>query len=228
MAIFQYLEFEPVVQVKDKTRLNALKSFATTGSLTAIEIKPSASDNFFDVTTDGYLDWAYSASGTVTVTVSVKQDSQIASGSYTLSVVSEDEDYLFSNDQQLILHEPDILRWVREGRNSFIDVHRRAQQLIIKWLDEQGYVDIYDNPYTKQAIVNISEVSDWSVALVLQLIFEGISNSVDDVFAQKAKVYEAQAQRHRNRAVIRLDADGDGTVDDGEELDVLFGLVVRR
>lgn len=137
-------------------------------------------------------------------------------------------DSLFSSDQDLITWEPDIMKWVQKGRSTFLDKHREAQDQILAWLDREGYTDINEKPYTKFAIVDHKEVQDWSAFLALSIIFWGISNKKDDVFLDKFKAYEAKAAIARNRAVLRLDINGDGIVDVGEQIGIQSGTVVAR
>lgn len=163
------------------------------------------------------------------VTLTVGDGSTTASITKVVYVVSKDGDALFSSDQDLRKHEYDIMKWVSPGRATFLDVHRKAQDLIVSWLDEEGYVNIYNEKYTKFDIVDHEEVRQWSTYLALHLIFKGIHNSEDDVFEDKAADYEAEMIRHRNRAILRLDTDKDGRADEHERLDTSWsGTVVRR
>ena len=140
--IFPVLELESVVQVNDRTRLNAGKTYISPdeAAITLIEIQPAASEAFIDVTSNRYLDWQYSTDGTAAVVVRVTTGS---SGPTTftkdLSVLSVADDKLFSADSELLPYEPNILDYVREGRNSFLDIHRASQDRILKWLDENRY-----------------------------------------------------------------------------------------
>lgn len=143
-------------------------------------------------------------------------------------VYSETGDYLFSNDGELTAHEPDIMKWVSEGRASFKNVHRRAQKLIIAWLDEKGYVNSYGDKYTKRDIIDIEEVKQWSTFMTLRLIFQGLSNSVDDVFDRKAKSYDLSEQAARQRVILRLDSNNDGQVDEVEGVSIYSGSLFRR
>ncbi len=65
MAIFKVLEFEEAVQVSDKTRLNASKSYVSKGTaaITAVTIKPGADATalsvFATTQADWFLDWQY-------------------------------------------------------------------------------------------------------------------------------------------------------------------------
>lgn len=232
MAVFPILEVEPIVQIGDKTRLSALKSFIAPvdANFDLMRIKPNAASPYITITDNEYLDWVYSASGVQTVTLYVQQNCPYASGEIEkdISVVTEAQDNLFSNDQDLRLHEPEILKWVVDGRSSFLDMHRRAQVLILKWLDKEGYVDVNGNPFTKTAIVDIEEVKQWSTFLVLKLIFEGLSNATDDIFHEKAKRYNGKMMEYRKKALLRIDVDGDGEAENYEGVTPAFGFVARR
>src|SRR5690606_28291915 len=124
--------------------------------------------------------------------------------------------------------EPDILKWVEDGRNSFLNVHRRAKKLLLEYLRREGFVDVYGNPYTDTAIVDIEEVKQWVTFTALRIIFEGISNSTEDVFHEKARRYSELELKWRSIALLRLDVDGDGTVLPGEGLDTRSCFVARR
>lgn len=229
--IFPHLDLEPIVQVNDRTRLSALKSFVTNDeqAIDLVMIKPGASASFITVDdTDRYLDWSFSASGTYTVTARVSASGASADITGTISVVSVAADKLFSTDADLKLHEPDILNWVSPGRNSFLNIHRRAQKLILEELRREGYVDTSGDPYTKAAFVDVEEVKQWSTMWVLQLIFEGISNATDDVFHEKSVRYSALRQTWGKTVFLRLDADGSGATDDGEGIDTASSFVARR
>jgi len=230
MNLFPLLSLEPVVQVGDKTRLDGSKSFISpSGSFTAVQIKPAASASFITVDSDNkWLDWVFAASGTQTVTVRVMTASVTADFSDTISVVTAAQDHLFSNDQDLRNHEADILKYVVDGRSSFLDFHRRAQTLILKWLDKEGYVDINGVPFTKAAIVDIEEVRAWSTFLALSMIFENLSNAIDDVFKIKAKKYEELMIEFRHKALLRLDVDGDGEAENCEGITPAYGFIARR
>lgn len=340
MALFPVLEIEKAVQVRDKTRFDATKSFVSRGStaISTITIKPGADETAVSVfNADSrlwYLDWKFTAFkmdvdatnnkidvevgsttyaatvasttytlttlatavkaaldalavGTFTVTVDKDEEMTISStiafklipesgvnrdtsilptlgfkkdmtsfktseegdiidgltrkitvtagdGSTTdtedkyIKVMSELGDSLFSNDSDLMSHKPDILKYVVAGRSSFKDVHRRSQELILAYLDEQGYTNIYNEKFTKFDIVDKEEVRQWSTAMTLKLIHRGISNAIDDVFADEAKEFLKQEIIHRNRAVLRIDIDKDKKVDSFEETSIASGTVTRR
>ncbi len=163
----------------------------------------------------------------VTCTVSDSEGNS-ASSTQFVNVYSQEGDKLFCTDQDLVSHESDILKWVAPGRASFKNIIRRSQKLIIAWMDEKGYVDAYGYKYTKAAFVDIEEVRQWSIFMSLRIIFESMSNSVDDVFSVKSKKYEALEQGARQRAVLRVDFDNDGVVDLNEGVGISSGSLFRR
>lgn len=233
MAIFPDLSCEEIVQTNDRTRLSAINSFVTpdeTSGITSIKIKPQSNVDYIDVTDNMYLDWQYTFAGSQTVKVLVESGAASASADFskTIQVVTPSSDRLFSTDQDIKLHEPDILKWKEDGRNSFLNIHRRAKKLILEYLRREGFVDVYGNPYTDAAIIDIDEVKQWSTFITLRLIFEGISNSTEDVFHIKAKRYFEMEQKWRSIALLRLDIDGDGEVVEGEGIDMRSCFVARR
>lgn len=213
--IFPVLKLEKVVQVEDQTRLDASKSYTTPdeSSITLIEIEPEAAAGYFDVTAQQFLDYQYSTDGTKSVSLRVTTDGAPQTLSFSLEVISEADDMLFSGDDELTSHESDILEYVKPGRNSFLNFHRNAQDRIITWLDEQRITDNNGDRLTKAAIVDHEEVNDWSKFLTLRLIFASLSNSVDDLFQDKSREYKALEGIARNRSQLRLDKDGDGITD---------------
>lgn len=258
MPIFPILELESIVQENDKTRLDASKSFASGGSaITTLEICPDYvapeeedpdENTYYDVTEDKWLDWQYSIeaanpeteSREATVRVRINyvapdpeadppvEEDLGTSTTKIITVNSVDTDALFSTDDDLKRHEPDVLKYVPDGRATFKDVHRRAQTLILAWLDTQGFVDANATKLTLADILDPTELTQWSTMMALRLIFEGISNAVDDVFSKKAKTYLELEDFYRKRAILRIDTNSDGQLDTGEGLDISNAMVFRR
>jgi len=197
-------------------------------------VEAALDTDYIDVTgassSDWYLDWEYGTdSGSpYTVTCRVTTDGVPVTSTDTIEVISAADDTLFSDDTDLIMHEADILKWVPSGRNSFLNIHRRAQERILAWLDEGGYTDSDGNRITKAAILDLQEVKEWSLFMTLRLIFEGISNAVDDVFDQKAKKYASREKEARSRDKLRIDFDGDGVIDTGEYFTIESPVLRRR
>ncbi len=146
----------------------------------------------------------------------------------TIQVISEKADALYSNDSQLRKHEPDIANMLPKNRATFKDVHRRAQELMLAWLDTQGVVDDFGTKLVKRRILDTGEVTEWATHLALQLIFEGSTVSVKDIFQVKASTYRKNAEFYRDRAALRVDLNQDGRTDLGEQLDMQTIVVVRR
>lgn len=228
--IFPKLVLESVVQINDKTRLDGTKSFISTdeAAITLVEIEPETSAGYVDVTSLSYLDWQYSTAGTKTVTIRITTDGSAVSTTGTISVLSIADDALFSSDAELVQHEGDIMNYVRDGRSSFLDKHRAAQDRILGWLDEHRIWDNDNNRLTKDAVINNDEVNDWSKFLTLQIIFQELSNAIDDIFFEKSERYRKLAEASRARAVLRLDFDGDGTQEVNESRDIRSTRLLRR
>ena len=212
--LFPNLTHEKIVQIDDKTRLNAMTSFITVNevALTSYKINPDGS-GLIDVTAQKYLDWSYSTSGTKTITVEIDNGTGPVSKDFTIEVISEVDDKLFSGDEDLVSHEPDILNYIPEGRYSFKNIHRASQDKIIDWLDEHRITDSSGDKLDKDNIHDIEEVRHWSKYLTLSTIFEGLSNSVDDIFKFKSDNYLGLAESANNRSQLRLELDKDGNVD---------------
>jgi hypothetical protein len=116
-----------------------------------------------------------------------------------------------------------------DGRATFKDVHRRAQTLILAWLDTEGYVDYFTDKITLKRIGDISDVTEWATFMALRLIFEGVQNAVKDVFEKKAATYQEREDFYRKRAVIKIDLNQDGKADKWtERVDVRSCRVMRR
>lgn len=147
---------------------------------------------------------------------------------HDILVISKPSDRLFSTDAQLKVLEPSILKWVVRGRSSYKDTHRAAQIEIFAWMDKNGYVDIFNDKFDKTRAVLPEEFKEWSKFLTLRLIFDGISNKEDDIFFKKARQYKGREVFFRDRAVLRIDTDQDGDVEENESIDIRSARVLRR
>jgi hypothetical protein len=230
-----FLELENTVQVGDKTRLSAIKSFVTKGeaAVSLVEIQPEDTAGFIDITDDDpsnwFLDWIYAGiTRSVTVSLRITTDGAPVVVTKTMQVNTEVDDYLFSADTDLTAIEPDVLKWVPDGRSSFLNVHRSVQEKIMDALNKMGITDNSGNPLTKAAIVDIDEVKFWSRDWTLALIYKGAQNQKEDVFDEKAKFYFGEAAKAKDRARLRLDINGDGTADNSESYDMTAVTLVRR
>lgn len=239
MAIFPKLILEDMVQVDDKTRLDATKSFTTQDedAISLVEIQAETGSGYVEVgapgtSKDWYLDWSYDTDGDKTVscrvTVGTGLSAVTETKDFTLTVISIADDNLFSSDADLMGLEHDIMKFLPAGKASYLNVHRKAQKLILSWLDENGHWDNNGDRLTAAAIVDVEEVRSWSAALTMQLIYGSISNDPNDIFSVKMKQYESMAISHRNRSILRLDVTGDATISDGEGVRLKTLDMVRR
>ncbi len=228
MAIFHKIISEDVVQVDDKTRIDVSKSFVSPdeAAISLYEVDPGDGSGFIDVTTNRYLDWQYSADGAITITSRITTDGAPTTKTQTISIVTEVDDKLFSNDKDLVEEEDDILDYVRDGRNSFLDKHRLAQELILDDLNDANIRDSKGDRLTKDAVVDIKEVHEWSKYLTLMIIFDNQSNVVGDIFDEKARMYESKMLRAKSNGFLRLDRTGDGL--DKQLVDTTAGDLNRR
>lgn len=236
--IFPKLTLETVLQVEDKTRINASMSFVSAGTITDILIKPEASESFISVFNSDpdkrFLDWAYVTDGIKTVTVRVETDTPANRDvDYQITVLSKSDDSLFSGDSELIGYEPDVLNYLPKGKNSYLYAHRKAQDIIIAYLDEQRIWNDDGSRITKEEIAAIADndirdqFKQWSTYQTLLIIFNSIQVSNDDIFEEKKRYYETLRDGARNRSALRLDLDKD-TIIDTTAYDIRSVRMVRR
>lgn len=226
--IFPLIETEPVVQVNDKTRLSAVKSFKSNdeAAVTLVRIEPEAGAGYITVTgspispKNWYLDWAYATDGVKVVSLEITTDAAPVVFTKSLTVVLEADDMLWSDDSDLQLLEPDIMNWVRTGRATYKDVHRMAQKRILEWLDNLKIWDKDGLPFVKEDLdlpIAQNDLKRMSAYWVLEMIFGGISNKPDDVFANKERQYKAaRKELQSDRSRIRIDFNKDGTQETSE------------
>lgn len=233
--IFPNLEIEPVVQVNDRTRLSATKCYGSKGSsITKVEIEPDTGVGFIDVTgspikaSEWYTDWQYDTPGTKTISLRVNDGSPSAvTITQDISVISAASDALFASDSDLMIEEPDILKWVKAGRNSFKAEHREAQKQILDMLDRKGYRKSDGTKISAADVVDKSEVREMAKYLALHIIFSGVSNQVGDVFDAKAIDYHGKYNIASQRQIIGLDLNGDSVADPGEGVNTSSARLIR-
>lgn len=225
--LFPVLKTESIVQVNDQTRLDATSSYITPdeAALTVIEIEPESGAGFFDVLNLKYLDWQYATDGDKTVTVRIDNGTGAVTSTQTITVLTEADDRLFSIDRDILAFERNVLKYVKAGRNSHLDLHREAQKAILDDLDKNRVWDSNGERLEKEQIYDIREVNDWSKFWVLAQVFEDQSNSPDDIFAQKSDLYRSKARSAKSAAAVRLDLDKDGEKDVTVDL---FSVTLRR
>lgn len=223
--------YQKKVQISEKVRIDVSKTFAHSGrTISSIVVKPvSEGSDSFDVTSDGYLDIAYDSAGEKTIHVTLTLDNaETVALAKTITVVAEATENLFSSDPDLIGHEPDILNYLPTMFSDYRYVHRLSQDRILTNLDERGVTDNDGNRIVAADVKDVEECNDWSKFLTLQYIFESLSNAIDDIFHEKAMRYRELARQASSRAFLRLDYDGDGTLESAERASASSGRLFRR
>lgn len=240
MAIFPHLTLESTVQVNDKTRLDARQSYITNEAeaITKVEISPDDGTTYIDVTGNlsareptWYADYQFATDGTVTIRCRVTVGSlspTTSEISQTIEVLSVVDDHLFSSDDDLLSIEPELMKYLNAGRSSWLREHRKAQTLIISWLNKNNVRDYLGNQITKANVINTTELREWSSYLTLSLIYKALSNSVDDLYETKSKAFASQAVDSRYVYSLSLDLDNDGLVGSGEGVMLRTISMVRR
>ena len=233
--IFLDFKSEGLVQVNDKTRLDVSGSFVSDDSpITEIEITLDDGSTYMSVFNDGdiekwYLDWSFSLAGEKTIGVRATDGTNTVSQSYTLEVVSEEDDNLYSTDSQLFSIESDLKRYIPSGRNSFKNIHREAQSRILNYLDIKRIWNDDGEPYTKEQINIYGELQKWSLYEAILIIYGDLYISGGDKFAEKLNEYKALRGYERDRGAIRIDKNSSGTIDSGSEFQDLksFRMIIR-
>lgn len=239
MPIFPTLKLEAKVQVGDKTRLDGTTSFKTDdiGPITQVQIKPEAAGVFITVAVSDptdptlwKLDWQYSTAGTKTVSLMITDGVTPVTVTQDIEAVLAVDDYLFSSDKDIIAEEPGILKYVIDGRNSFIDMHRNAQENIMEEIWKNRITSTSGAKLTLAEVLDKSEIKQWSKYMVLASIFNSISNDPGDIFEKKSDHYEKLEDEWQEMAfnVLKLDYNKNGTLEANEELDFRSSVLIKR
>jgi len=223
--IFPYIECDEVVQADDKLRISSSKSFASKdeAAISLVEIEPEAGNGFIDVTgatplraDNFYLDWQYATDGSKVISARVTTDGAPTTITKTITVITAAEDNLFSSDQDLAAVENNILKYVPAGKNSFKYLHREAQKQILEWFYINGYRATDGSRLEKEDVIVTEELKYWSTYTALRLLFEDLSNAIDDIFDKKSKLYQVQEHRWRHNSLLKIDVNKDGVQGDNE------------
>lgn len=224
--IFPHIQLENLVQENDKTRIDVARSFANSETIDIYEVSVDNEVTYIDVTTDMTLDWAFDTFGVYPIFVRLTGSvSGEITFSKTLVVKTAEEDNLFSNDNDLVQHEDDILNYIRDGRSTFLDKHRLAQKMILNDLDKNQIWKDDGTRYIASDIVDTQEFSEWSKFMVLRIVMESLSNDINDIFHEKAVRYRSMEVEAKKRACLRLDSSGDGEID--EKVNLFSGDLIR-
>lgn len=218
-------------QPGEKFRLDLTRSFVHPGDNSIQTMTATIDGEVFNIVQNKIVDYAFDTTGEKTIAVYAEcggSGHPSTSKNFTITVVAASSENLFSDDNDIVGLEPDILNYLPEGRAQYLYVAREAQDRILTSLDERGITDTDGNRLTAASVVDTEEVNDWSKYLVLQFIFESLSNAIDDIFHEKALRYRDMVNQAKNRAFLRLDYDGDGTVATTERGSATTGRIVRR
>jgi hypothetical protein len=214
MTSFVVIETDKILQVNDKIRIDLSKSYTSFGDeITKIEIEPYEDAGFIDISSKKKLDYQYVDSGIKTIKARAFLGEEpmgedpdpwpMVESELTILVLSEEQDNLFCDDQDIKRVKTDVLRFL-DYRTSFKFYHREAQSQILEWLKVNGYFKYNREPYVKEDISDIDEVRLWATYLSLSLIMKDQSNSIDDVFDKLSREYEGRASEFRDSVLIRL------------------------
>ena len=151
--------------------------------------------------------------GVCRVTLTVASASESVVKHEYLKVFTPEGDALFSCDADLETEEPDIMKWLPDGKSSYNFLHRKAQKEILDFLDQNGYRTLTGLKINKWAIVDKLDVKLWSIYLALKIHFAGIHNAERDVFVAKSKSYGALAESAKQRVLVLFDTNNDGQPD---------------
>lgn len=222
-------------QIGDKIRLDLSKSFAPKNApaITLVEIEPEAGAGYLNVTAPApvgsknwFLDWAYDSDGEKDVTARFTQVGNIVTtAQMTIEVLTALEDNLYSNDNDLIYLEHDILNYLPSTRSNYNYLHRKVQAQILDWLDAIRVTRKDGSKLQKQDVNLTDDLKELSAAWVLMNLFFELSNKSDDKFFEKHLAYKSKVESIKGRGRIRADIDGDS---EPETLDFKSFRMVRR
>lgn len=232
--IFPIIETDDVMQVGDKFRILADKTYKTPdeAAYTKVEIEPYAGAGFIEVQGDlskpkpekhWYLDFQFPSSGAKVISLRVTTNGSPVTVTKTVTCLTEAEDNLFSDDNLLKEVQEDIFKLIPDGRSTFKYKHRAAQNFILDWLWNNGYyktVGAGVEPFVKADIVDKEFISDWATYVCLRMLYQSNQSQGGDVFRQKALDFLASEERAREKFLLKLDVDGDGelSVNEGEQV----------
>lgn len=224
---------EELVQVDDKTRIDVTTSFVSGDGITDIEIEPEAGEGFISVynldQSKWLLDWQYSTDGVKVISVRATDGTNTITQTFSISVISEEDDNLYSNDSQVFSIESELKRYLPLGKSSYNYLHREAQSRILAYLDRKRIWNDDGDAYTKDQLNLTGELNKWSLYETIYIIYSDLFISVGDKFAEKMNQYKALRNIERDRAAIRIDKNNSGTIDAEDHIqDLKSYRLIRR
>jgi len=235
---FINIETESIIQVYDRLRINCKKSAGSNdhSKVSKVEIKPESTESYIQVSDNlspldsdkWYLDWEYKTSGVKTISVKFSfEDLTNKIETIDIECISASDDYLFSSDDDLKIHEVDIIEFLKPWKTSYKNFHRRSQAMIMQELDRKGFRSIDNTKLLKSQIMDKSEINEWSLFLTLRLIMDSIVNTKDDIYQVKAKRYKDLSDNASLKAFITFDYNKDGQIDPTEQIEITSIQVFR-
>lgn len=228
---------DSIVQVNDKFRIDVSQSLRSPNeaAIDHVKIKPQGEADFITVgdTLDPetwYLDWVFDTTGSKTFDIEIKAGAVTVTDSGTIEVKTAASERLFATDADLLIHEHDILKWVPRGRSSWNHVHREVQTKIMFEIEKSRIVNNDSSKVTLEQVLDIEQFRQWAQFKALAIIFNGINNSVDDVFIAKTKEYAKKDFEGREWAMNKLviDTNKNGTEEKNERRDHRTTVLVKR
>jgi hypothetical protein len=233
--MFIVLNHDIVAQIGDSVRISAVKTYAPKGSpaITKVEIEPEVGAGFVDVTgvapinpKNWFLDWIYLIDGVKVGNVRVTQVGDIVTTkNFSLEVLTQLDDALYSTDNDLIYLEHDVLNYLPQGRTNYNYLHRKVQEQILDWLDGIRITRKDGSKLEKQDLNQVKDMKELSASWVLMNLFFELSNKNDDKFFEKHLIYKSKVESLKGRGRIQADLDQDGTP---EIIDFKSFRMVRR
>lgn len=220
--IFPNLVLDSIIQVNDKMRLDASETFATPdeGEITNVEFSFDGGSNYIDVFNDypekWFLDYAFDTAGDKTIKLKITTEQNSLEVDYTTTVITENEDKLFSTDEMLYGHEVELKKLKPKGRNSYKYAHRVAQNKIIRYLDGEGITFQSGKPFAKEDLYENEYIQEFSKYQTLVLIFEDLVVRVGDVYREKVNKYTTHLVQAVKNAKLRLDFDDNDEIGEKE------------
>lgn len=241
MSLFPIIDCDSIVQVDDKFRIDASKSYKNPNesAISAVEIEPHTGLGFINITGDltkpnpelrWFLDYQYSSAGAKVVSLKITAGVSIVTVTKTVTVVTAATDNLFSTDDLIKEIQEDVYKLLPPGKATFKYKHRAAQNYILDWLWNNGYyktVGTGIEPYVAADILDIEFISDWSAYVTLRMIYESAFSQVADIFKAKADDFKNKEERAREKFILRLDTDDSGDIQSNEGIQVTSRRLIR-
>ena len=166
--------------------------------------------------------WEFGTSGeqTLTVTITNKDTSQEVL-STTVTVMTDEEDRLLTNNQELLSIDSSILSHLPCGRLDWLYKIRHATKDILLDLQEQrwfrscecnkkscntccDYINNEDFQVVASDLYDLNDIRIWANYYTLYLIYNDLWDSVDDVNYRKSLDYYNMALKARDRSIVRI------------------------